>query len=522
MSGRKETIVTIGESELRRLREQAARATSLQESNRILNQLSAANDAALAEYRNRITTLNNNIESMNRRIAEQGEASSRQTQVLRNQLQQTVRESNERIQEATRRNEQHIRDMHQNFARELSSTKREFSAALDQTRADMAEAMDANNRRIESAMRQNNERLEGEMRGLETRLNSEMNEIRSQLDSIEATVSSTAHNQSVLLEMAHEYQNAADMIIEDIQDNYRVEILCPGRLQTVVQVLQSCQGEIKDAEKMPENAATARREARQALEEAFQLRQEVIQAEQEWNLHFEAARQMLGAASAQLDSSREIALPEEADVSVDVDAWTVGDLTAIEGRLDTLNGQLDNAGELTISDLDGIQSAGLQISREIDDTSMFAVEAFYASSDRAELAQDIADQLTEMGLTIVDHSYQGNDQRAAHRLHLRNNVTEFEIVITQTPVINSDGTIANRLESDIINYGSLNEEHGDEIAREVLSSMGNYGLQQSAVTTVPGFENSPSDRTECVNIQDWRADCVTEYVKPDHTARGVV
>ena len=68
----------------------------------------------------------------------------------------------------------------------------------------------------------------------------------------------------------------------------------------------------------------------------------------------------------------------------------------------------------------------------------------------------------------------------------------------------------------------MNEEHGDEIAREVLSSMGAIGLQQTSVSTVPGFENSPSDRTECVNIQQWRTEQAAAVVRPDHTARGVV
>jgi hypothetical protein len=522
MSGRKTTYTTISDDELRRIREQAARATSLQESNRLLNQLSAKNDAALAEYRSRIRTLDRNIDSMNRRITEQGEAASREAQELRTRLQQAVRDSNARIQEEARRTDQNLREMHQNFSRALSSTRREFSEALDQTRSDVAEAMDANNRRIENAMRQNNQRLEGEMRNLETRINGEMQEMRSQLDSIEATVSSTAHNQTVLLDMAREYERAADAIIADIQDNYRAELLCPGRLNPVLDSMQSCRSEIRDAEKMPENAATARRDARQALEEAFHLRQDVIRAEQEWNLHFESARQMLGAASVQLEASRELELPDETDVFVDVDAWTAGDLTAIEERLGTLNDQLDNSGELTVSDLDGIQSAGVQISREIDDTSMFAAEAYYASQDRADIAQDITDLLAGMGLVLVDHSYQGNDQRSAHRLHLRNNITEFEIVITQTPVVQADGTIANRLESDIINYGTLNEGRGDEIARDVLSSMRGIGLQQTEVSTVAGYENAPSDRTECVNIQEWRTERATEVARPDHNARGVV
>lgn len=521
MSGRKTTYITISDDELSRIREQAARATSLQESNRLLNQLSASNEAALAEYRTRIQTLNSNIESMNHRITKQSNAALREVQALRSQLQKTVYESNARIQEESRRNEQHIIEMHQNFSKELSSTKSEFFEALDQTRSDMAEALDANNRRIESAMRQNNKRLEGEMRSLETRLNDEMQGMRSQLNLIEATVSSTAHNQSVLLNMACEYESTSGMILADIQANYRVELLCPGRINPVLQAFQACQSEIKDAKEMPENAATARREARQVFEEAFQLRQDVIRAEQEWSLHFEAARQMLGAASAQLEASRKIVLPDATDVSVDVDTWTAGDLSAIKERLNSLNGQLDNSEKLSVSDLVGIQSAGMQISREIDDTSVFAVEAFYASQDRADIANDIAEQLAEQGLTIVDGSYQGNDQRAAHRLYLKNNVTEFKIVITQTPFIQSNGTIANRLESDIINYGTLNEEHGDKIAREVLSSMGAIGLQQTNVSTVHGFENSPSDRTECVNIQQWRTERATEVIRPDHKC-GVV
>ena len=145
MSGRKITYTTISTDELRRIREQAARATSLQESNRLLNQLSASNEVALAEYRTRMRTLNSNIENMNRRIAEQGDAASREAQLLRTQLQQTVRESNARIQEESRKNEQHLREMHQSISRELSTTKREFSEALNQTRSYVDDALDAKN-----------------------------------------------------------------------------------------------------------------------------------------------------------------------------------------------------------------------------------------------------------------------------------------------------------------------------------------------------------------------------------------
>lgn len=250
----------------------------------------------------------------------------------------------------------------------------------------------------------------------------------------------------------------------------------------------------------------------------MRLNREAAAAEQEWSLHYHAARETADAVSAQLEASATLRLAED-NAAVDVDRWTDGDLTALRARLDGIDGELAGAQTLTVEALDGLRAAGLQISREIDDASVFAAEAFYASQDRGEIAQDAADQLAAFGLTLLGHSYQGGDQRGAHRIHLRNNGTRFELVITQTPELLEDGSITNRIESDILNYGSLNEERGDEIAREVLSSLAGLGFRQQPVCTAEGYEHAPSDRTECADLQRWRS-MRGPVVKPDHAARG--
>ena len=76
MSGRKTTYTQISVDELRNLRERAAKASSLQESNRILNQLNAKNDAALSDYRNRISSMNNSINNLNNMLNKQTKAAS--------------------------------------------------------------------------------------------------------------------------------------------------------------------------------------------------------------------------------------------------------------------------------------------------------------------------------------------------------------------------------------------------------------------------------------------------------------
>ncbi len=517
MSGVKTTFITIDQDELNRLRQRAAQAASLQEDNWILNQLCEQNENALAEYRNRINTMNGNLERLNRQLAEQGAAASKEAQRLRNQLQQTVRDSNERIQEAARKNEQQMKAMHRSFTEELTKT-----------RVNLEASMEANNRRIETAMRENNRRIAEEMHTLKSHVETEMGEVRSRLDNVEDEMKAVRENENILLEMACEYHRAAQALVQNIQVNYRVELLCPGRLQLVQSQLSSSQNEIRDAEGLPQIAATARREARRSAEDAMKLYQDVLCAEQEWMVHFQAAKQVLDASSAQLESSRQLCLPEETDIKVDVDYWTGGDLEALKARLDKLADRMAPAAadRLTLSELDEIQSAGVQASREIDETVMFAAEAFFASQDRGEIAQDIADQLNEYGFSIVDYSYCGEDQRSAHRLLLTSRRTGFTIVITQTPV-NRNGRIENKLESDILKYGTENKEAGDRIVREVfaalskvLSSLAELGLEQGPVETKKGYENSVSDRIKREDMREWKTERRPEVVTPVYAAQS--
>ena len=403
---------------------------------------------------------------------------------------------------------------------DLRRTREELDRSVAENRAYTDRAVAESSRVIAEAMRRSEEALRGEMRGMGERIDGELNDLRSRMDAVEESVQSAGRNRGALLEMANEYLNTANLVAQHTRESFRVDLLCPGRLQPVLDRLESARRELLDAQKMPENAAVARREARQAFEEAVRLNREAAAAEQEWSLHYHAARETADAVSAQLEASATLRLAED-NAAVDVDRWTDGDLTALRARLDGIDGELAGAQTLTVEALDGLRAAGLQISREIDDASVFAAEAFYASQDRGEIAQDAADQLAAFGLTLLGHSYQGGDQRGAHRMHLRNNGTRFELVITQTPELLEDGSITNRIESDILNYGSLNEERGDEIAREVLSSLAGLGFRQQPVRTAEGYEHAPSDRTECADLQRWRS-MRGPVVKPDHAARGAV
>lgn len=103
MSGRKTTYTTIPESELRDLRTRAQRAASLQASNRLLNELSEKNEAALTAQRQRVEALNSRIASLNRALGEQRSAASKEAEALRGQLRAAVDEMNLRNQQEASR-----------------------------------------------------------------------------------------------------------------------------------------------------------------------------------------------------------------------------------------------------------------------------------------------------------------------------------------------------------------------------------------------------------------------------------
>lgn len=518
MSGRKITYATIPESELRDLRARAQRAASLQASNRLLNELSEKNEAALAAQRQRVEDLNGRIASLNRALEERSGAASQEAEALRGQLRAAVDEMNLRNQQEASRAQWELEQLRARLTGDLRRTREELDRSAAESRAYTDRAVGESSRVIAEAMRRSEEALRGQLQGMGERIDGELRGIRSRMDAVEQSVQSAGRNRDALLEMAGEYLDTADLVARHTRESFRVELLCPGRLQPVLDRLESARREILDARKLPENAAVARREARQAFEEAVRLNREAAAAEQEWSAHYHAARETADAVSAQLEADAVLRL--EADrAAVDVDRWTDGDLTALRARLGRIDGELAGAQALTLEELDGLREAGLQISREADDASVFAAEAFYASQDRGEIAQDAADQLAAFGLTLLGHGYQGGDQRGAYRMHLRNNGTRFELVLTQTPELRADGSIANRIESDILNYGSLNEERGDEIAREVLSSLAGLGFEQRPVSTAPGYEHAPSDRTECADLQRWRS-TRGPVVKPDHAARG--
>lgn len=492
MSGRKTTYTSIDVDELNALRRQASAAATLAQSNRAMQQLAERTDRFLQQQQNRVNELNRTIDNLNHTMEHRDAAASKERQQLREQLNTTIRNTN-----------QALRDMSEQNQRNLESLDSQFRAELSRQRKDTVQM-------IEESNRQMNQNLENAVSSLESQIGT----VSSRVDQIEHQVAESARqvgilfdSDAVLLDLAREYADTARALNNDTAQNFRTEILLPSRLAQAQAQLHAAEQDIRDAEgDMPTNAPIARQTARQAVEAALQLHEDMIRAEQEWQVRYQAARQAVSTAQAQAEACRQMKIPSEAaTVEIDVDHWSNGDLTALRSRTDAFQSRLDNAETLTLADLEGLREAGIQAAQEMLESAQFAAVAMSASQDRADIAQDVADHMRDaLGLIVQSHGFQGNDQRGGHRIHLKNPLTGFEMVVTQYPESNGESILGNRLESDILDYGTNNEREGDDIACQALTALADLGFCQGPVETVSGYENRPSQRREQADMEAWQ------------------
>lgn len=490
MSGRKERTVSMTESAVARLRQQSQAAVRLQSENRDLQALNRHQAETARRAEQHRADMQRRMETLHRRMDQQATANRKEVESLQTQLRTTVEDSNRQIQ-----------SMRQSFSHELGETRAEMSANLEAHRRQVAATISANNKRVERRLQ----------------------EVSGRMDTVEADIATINRGNDTLLAMAQTYQSSADLLVEDIQ-SYRVEILCPGALAPLLALQQTANNDIALSQNNPNNASVARNNARQAWESALRLREQVLEAEGLWEAQQVQAQAVLEEVGLRLNESGNYFLPDPGgDLPVDVDHWTYGGLTALQGRLEACRTRLARR-DITVDDMLQVVSAMEQINCEREDATTFAAVAMCESQNRADIAQDIYDGLFEsLGMSVADFAYQGEDDRLGHRLHLKNPATGFEVVITSTPTVNETGMVVNRVESDVLDYGNTNDmAAGDDLARAVMSRFEELGLAQSSLRTEPGYERSVSNRTERRNIQAFRTETAHQGPRPQagttHTA----
>lgn len=498
MSGVSYTYTTVSRTELERLRKRAQDSVNLANLN---SELAAMLHSVQTDTQTRIRDLTRIADNLEHQLDVQSAATSKERQQLRDQIKRTVEQTNAALSDMAAKNEQALNDQAQHFTTALLRQKEDTAHAI----------------------KESHDQLQAEMNAAVNDLNSRIDATNSHLDSIDHQLSTMAGNNSSLLDQAREFSDSASTILS-AASQLRLDLLLPGRHAQAQQTLAEANSNIALADKNPANASVARLTASQAAKEALQLYQDAMHAEQMWQQAWQQAAQSLNAAEAQIEACRHYKLPIEFEdgttttYNVESDHWTNGDLAQLSERLAALKDQLRHAdNNLTANSLDHLREAGIQLTHEAVENADFALEALYASQDRVEYAADLLDTVAaKYGLQVQSHGYQGNDTRGMHYLCLKNPVTGLQVAVTQTPTL-ENGQLANRVQAEILDYGTTNPAASDQLTKQILEDLGIEAPVHTASSHTDC--NDQPHHTASALQREWQkplteADCP----KPEHTA----
>ncbi|MBW4571214.1 MAG: hypothetical protein KME31_25325 [Tolypothrix carrinoi HA7290-LM1] len=460
MSGEKRRYVNVEEQELRRLREQDSRLRSLQRD--LPERLNAIREEANRELQQRLAPL----EQRSQQQEQEARKLKSNLAILELQTHQRLREQRKEFQKAIRDSE----------SKQQEALKSEVERLEDAMREGFNEQ-----RRLflEITAEQRKEYLELNQ-NLDRKFTELIDEERQAREQLQQRLEQEKQDKATL---AQDILDDVQTIWEQIDRNYQHQRFAPGKLNDLTREIKLARNNIQDG--VLEAAIAI---SQQTYFKLADLRLELELKQQEWELLYNAALEDLRSLIAEVQANREYEIEiGQADESqkfrLEVDYWTNGNLKKYEQKLQEIETRLQT-GESTLT-TEQIREIAQQI-EELQPCLAEIVEQaqreILSSQLRAEIADKVAGVLSRMGYVLInphaDSIYEGNDERKAYILKLRDN-NQGEVVT----IISPDKEFGKNLVS-INSFGQIlrDETAQQENAEAIFDALKSQGIETQGDT----------------------------------------
>jgi len=441
MSGRKETFVSIPSREARRLREQEARLRIVQSD--LPNRLASIRESTMAEVR-----------SQGRRLDRRMDGIQATTNRLRSDLAQLERDSQRRLREG------------------LQAAREEYTTLISEERDERL--------RHEEEMREEYSTLIAEERAERER---QISELQSRVTRIEDREESLQRRAAAWL---HDLR-----LVQQSVDELPHQRFCPGAMARINRQIEQAEMNLSDGA-----WETVLGQAQAVYLQLTELRGEVLFREQEFELAYAHALEAVRSLFEEAKQNREGVIPAEQpgqeDLAVDIDFWSRGRLSHVRDDLQELEARLEKErANLTLDQVKEAEErvAGLrpELLAAVDDARL----AIINSQACFNVAGIIAEVMEEQGYTVEQGTYEGEDQREAYAIKMRNRGgDEFVSIVTPS----AEQELAYSTEMNFYDRNA-DEAMRQSFANAVYEGLNGRGLQASAPReTLSVHENNEAAR----------------------------
>ncbi|MDD2900080.1 MAG: hypothetical protein PHI31_15360 [Desulfuromonadaceae bacterium] len=420
MSGHERTYVSVEEAELRRLREQESR-----------------------------------LRTVNRDLPERLEAIRRQTdQEMRNRLAP--------IEKRQQEYEQSV----QNLQSELGNLERETQRRIKQQDTEFTNKLQAQRVEYRSLINEQEQRNKARIESERRERQRAVNHLQSQISGIMADAKrKNSIAQSFVVDLTKIMQETERL------PHHR---FAPGAMDSISRKVNDAKWNLDAG--MSEAALST---AQDVYWDIADLRDLVLEKEREFMLIHQAAlqsaRELLEEAIANRKYEMEVGEGENRNVyELEVNHWTEGELSEYENELQHFKQLLENGRDsLSIKEVNDILIKLDNMKPRAVEIVEHARQNIIASQVRCNIAELAVESLKVEGFDLVDSAYEGDDERNAFVVKLRN-IAGSEVVTVITPVKGEYG----KNEVSINSYDStyVDDAVYRQRSHEIVSAFNENGL----------------------------------------------
>ena len=401
MSGEKCRFVNVEQQELRRLREQDSRLRSLQRD--LPERLNTIREEGRRELQQRLEPLEQRSQQQEQEakklksnLASLELETHRRMQQQRKELQKAIRESETKQQQALESEVQRLENAMQDGFSQQRSLLLEITAEQRQEYLALNQHIDEKFTQLIAEERQSRQQLQ-------QRLEQEKQDKNK---------------------LAQDLLDDVETIWQQVDRDYQHQRFAPGKLANLRREIDLARNNIQAG--VPEAAIATTQQTYLALAD---LRWELQQKEQQWQIFYNAALEDLQCLITEVQANRECQIEigtgdESEKFLLEVDYWTNGSLNQYEQQLRQIETQIrESELSLTTEEIGQISQQIENLRPRLGEIVEQARVEILSSQLRAEIADKVADVLSKMGYLLInpqtDAIYEGEDQRQAYVLKLQ-------------------------------------------------------------------------------------------------------
>ena len=300
-------------------------------------------------------------------------------------------------------------------------------------------------------------------------------------------------------EKAEFWISQTEVFFNDIEQ-YRHNLFTPGQLDKLREFL----GQVAQDMKL-EAYQSAITSARNIFNQAAELKERVVNAEIEWANYHQQFQQEFADLRSNLyyDQTMQFIIETDAGtetIDANIDYWTEGALASIAEAVGNIETVTSNINNLSTAELIRLLNSVKALNIQLSEACQRAKDGLICSQMRAEIANDLADQLQQSGWEFVGYTYEGQEMNAPLHVKLRD-MAGNEIVAIISPQ-QLQNTLGSNME---INF--FDPYNNDESLRRIwvdgiVESLRRSGLDVGNPVTRPGYEVRQSDNEAIRNLEE--------------------